>query len=97
MQLNMMYRVINTSHRLSEDESDNKTVSDLFIFHIPFLFYKNARSFQGLLVGSYYCMSELKKVNNTKQKSQILLPSGWSRKKKRPAENKPQFILLKAA
>ena len=88
----MMYRVINTSHRLSEDESDNKTVSDLFIFHIPFLFYKNARSFQGLLVGSYYCMSELKKVNNTKQKSQILLPSdGLGRRNVQPKINHNSF------
>ena len=43
MQLNMMYRVINTSHCLSEDESDNKTVSDLLIFRIRFLDNKKNR------------------------------------------------------
>lgn len=66
----MMYRVINTSHYLSEDESDNKTVSDLLIFRIRFLHNKKKSwSFEGLLVGSYFSMRKLKKVNNTEQKS----------------------------
>lgn len=46
-------------------------------------------------------MRELKIVIKTKQskkkKGQILLPSGRNRKKKRPAETKPQLILLKTA